>query len=142
MYIIHQGRWRGGLWLEWSSSGREVRVQLHRGEPVLEIPASSPPVFLLQPLASCQDLTSLIDTYTSHSPLSEVPHPGRNISDSFTGYDILIREEACPRVGFLSIEGQHVASHVQVHASRSHPQGWSTHPGLSQFPPTSLGYTS
>ena len=34
-YVIHQGRWRGGLWLEWSSSGREGRVQLHRGEPVL-----------------------------------------------------------------------------------------------------------
>ena len=34
-YVIHQGQWWGGLWLEWSSSGREVRVQLHRGEPVL-----------------------------------------------------------------------------------------------------------
>ena len=26
-------------------------------------------------------------------------------------------EEACPRVGLLSIEGQHMASHIQVHAS-------------------------
>ena len=34
-YVIHQGQRRGGLWLEWSSSGREGRVQLHRGEPVL-----------------------------------------------------------------------------------------------------------
>ena len=33
-YVIHQGRRRGGLWLEWSSSGREGRVQLQRGEPV------------------------------------------------------------------------------------------------------------
>ena len=34
-YVIHQGQRRGGLWLERSSSGREGRVQLHRGEPVL-----------------------------------------------------------------------------------------------------------
>ena len=83
----------------------------------MEIPMSSPPVFLLQPLASCQDLTSLGDTYTLHSPLSRVPHPARNVSDSFTGYDTLIVEEACPRVGLPSIEGQHMASHIQVHAS-------------------------
>ena len=29
----------------------------------------------------------------------------------------MIVEEACPRVGLLFIEGQHMASHVQVHAS-------------------------
>ena len=34
-YVIHQGRRRGSLWLEQSSGGREGRVQLHRGEPVL-----------------------------------------------------------------------------------------------------------
>ena len=34
-YVIHQGRRWGGLWLERSSGGREGRVQLHRGEPVL-----------------------------------------------------------------------------------------------------------
>ena len=33
--VIHQGRRRGGPWLERSSGGREGRVQLHRGEPVL-----------------------------------------------------------------------------------------------------------
>ena len=33
--VIHQGRQWGSLWLEWSSGGREGRVQLHRGEPVL-----------------------------------------------------------------------------------------------------------
>ena len=32
---IHQGQQQGGLWLEWSSSSGEGRVQLHRGEPVL-----------------------------------------------------------------------------------------------------------
>ena len=42
---------------------------------------------------------------------------GRNISDCFTGYDTLIVEEACPRVDLLSIKGQHMASHIQVHAS-------------------------
>ena len=74
-------------------------------------------MFLLQPLAPCQDLTSLGDTYTSHSPPSEVPHPGRNVSDSFTGYDTLIVEEACPRISLLSVKGDHMAGHVQVHAS-------------------------
>ena len=34
-YVIHQGRRWGSLWLERSSGGREGRVQLHRGEPVL-----------------------------------------------------------------------------------------------------------
>ena len=34
-YVIHQGQRWGGLWLERSSGGREGRVQLHRGEPVL-----------------------------------------------------------------------------------------------------------
>ena len=52
-----------------------------------------------------------------HSPLCRVPHSARNVSNSFTGYDTLIVEEACPRVGLLSIEGQHMAGHIQVYAS-------------------------
>ena len=47
MSVIRQGQWQGSLWLERSSCRREGRVQPHRGEPVLEIPVSSPPVFLL-----------------------------------------------------------------------------------------------
>ena len=47
---------------------------------------------------------------------SEVPHPGRNVSDSITGYGTLIMEEACPRVSHLSVKGQHMATHIQVHA--------------------------
>ena len=75
--------------------------------------------------------------------LREVSHPGRNISDCFTGYNTLIVEEACPRVDLLSIKGQQMASHIQVHASttgvgvidsvngknqhcRSLHRGWST----------------
>ena len=103
--------------LEWLSSSREGRVQLHRGKPVLELPASSPQIFLLYPLTSCQDLASLRDAYTSHSPPSEVCHPGGNICDCFTGCDGLTVKEACSRVGLLSIKGQHMASHAQVHAS-------------------------
>ena len=33
--VIHQGQQWGGLWLEQPSGGREGRVQLHRGEPLL-----------------------------------------------------------------------------------------------------------
>ena len=84
---------------------------------MLEIPASSPQAFPLWPLPSCHDLTSLGDAYTSHSPPSEVSHPGGNVGYSLTGYDTLIVEEACPRVSLLSIEGQHMAGHIQVHAS-------------------------
>ena len=34
-----------------------------------------------------------------------------------TGYDTLIMEEACLIVGLLSMESQHMASHIQIHAS-------------------------
>ena len=115
-HIVHWGQQQSGPWLKQSSGSRERRAQSHGGEHVLEILTSSPPAFLLQPLASCQDLTSLGDTYTSHPLPSEVPHPGRNVSDSFTGYDTLIVEKAFPRVSLLSIKGQHMAGHIQVHA--------------------------
>ena len=116
-HIILSGWQQSGLGLKWSSSSRERRVQLHRGKLVLELPASSPQIFLLYPLTSHQDLASLGDTYTSHSPPSKVSHPGGNICDCFTGCDGLTVKEACSRVGLLSIKGQHMASHAQVHAS-------------------------
>ena len=113
---MHKSQQGGGPRLKWPSSGREGGVQLHRGELVLEVPASLPQAFLLWPLASCQDLTSLREAYASHSPPSEVSHPGRNVGYSLTRYDTLIVEEACSRVILLSVEGQHMASHIQVHA--------------------------
>ena len=96
---------------------------------------------------------------TSHSLPSEVPHPGRNVSYSLTSYDTFILEEACPRVSLLSIEGQHMAGHVQVHAGTTwigminsinckinavrvfFGGGVHAHASLN-FPPTSPGHTS
>ena len=57
------------------------------------------------------------DAYTLHSPPSGVSHPGGNVCNCFTGCDGLTVKKACSRVGLLSIKGQHVASHTQVHAS-------------------------
>ena len=95
---------QSGPRLEWLSSSREGRVQLHRGKPVLEFLVSSPQIFLLYPLTSHQDLTSLGDAYAPHSPPSKVSHPGGNVHNCFTGCDGLAEEKACSRVGLLSIK--------------------------------------
>ena len=78
---------------------------------------SSPPVLLLQPLTSCQNFSSLRDANASHPPSRKVSHPSGNIDDCFTGNDSLIMEEAGPRISLLTVEGQHMTSHAQVHAS-------------------------
>ena len=70
--LILSGRLWSGPGLEWSSSSREGRVELHRGKPVLEFPMSSPQIFLLYSLTSGQDLASLGDAYAPHSPPSKV----------------------------------------------------------------------
>ena len=102
--IILSGRLRSGPGLEWSSSSREGRVQLHRGKPVLEFPVSSPKIFLLYSLTSHQDLTSLRDAYAPHSPPSKVSHPGGNVRDCFTGCNGLAEKKANSRVCLLSIK--------------------------------------
>ena len=71
--LVLLGRLWSGLGLEWSSSSREGRVELHSGKPVLEFPASPPQISLLYSLTSHQGLTSLRDAYAPTLHLAKYP---------------------------------------------------------------------
>ena len=110
--IILSGGLQSNPRLEWSSSRREGRVQLHGGKLLLELPTSSPQILLLDPLTSCQDLTGLRDAYAFHSPPSKVSHPGGDVSYRLTGGYGLADQKTCPRVSLFPIKGQHVSRHA------------------------------
>ena len=83
--IILSGRRRSDLGLEWLSSGREGRVHLQGGKPLLKLPTSSPQTFFFYPLTSHQDLTCLRGAYAFYSPCSKVSHPGGDIGYCLAG---------------------------------------------------------
>ena len=98
--------------LKWLSSGREGRVHLQGGKPLLKLPTSSPQTFLFYSLTSHQDLTRLGGAYAFYSPCSKVSHPGGDISYHLTGGYGLVKQKTGPRVCLFPIKGQHVTSHT------------------------------
>ena len=118
--IILSGGLRSDPRLEWSSSSREGRVQLHGRKPLLELHMSPPQIFLLYALTSRQDLAGLRDAYAFHSPPSKVSHPGGDVSDCLTGGYGLANQKICPRVSLFPIKGQHVAHHAYQYTRGRH----------------------
>ena len=110
--IVLSGQLRSDPRLKRLSSGREGRVHLQGGKPLLKLPMSSPQTFLFYPLSSCQDLTHLRGAYAFYSPHSKVSHPGGDISYHLTGGYGLVEQKTSPRVCLFPIKGQHVTSHT------------------------------
>ena len=110
--IVLSGRLRSDPGLEWLSSGREGRVHLQGGKPLLKLPMSLPQTFLFYPFTSRQDLTHLRGAYAFYSPCSKVSHPGGDIGYHLAGGYGLVEQKPGPRVRLFPIKGQHVTSHT------------------------------
>ena len=94
--VVFSGRLRSNPGLKRLSSGREGRVHLQGGKPLLKLPTSSPQTFLFYPVTSCQDLTHLEGAYAFYSPCSKVSHPGGDIGYRLAGGYGLVEEKGQP----------------------------------------------
>ena len=104
------------LWLKGSHSNREPRGLVQGGESFLKVLTLSPSVLLFEPLTPGQDIFSFCEADTFHPPPSGETHPGGNLPYSVASFYGNILDEASFRAALPAIEGQHVASPIQIHS--------------------------
>ena len=86
------------------------------GESFLEVLMLPPSILLFQPLAPSQDVISFGEANTFHSPPSCETHPCRNLSYSMASLYGNFLDETSFRAALAAIEGQHMASPIQIHS--------------------------